>query len=337
MKSVTHLLDEYKILNSELTGAILNPLPRFRPPGRIAKEFTMAPAPEPNNDNSAANSIYDLVYRLIIGCPVWVRILTVLVLAGALALSLLGKIPSPFGKAKKQAPTEVPSTNLPAVAQTGAVTIQIQNGPYSLPAGSKQIDAPGNANQAPENIDATHHVDEDARHYKYHQDHPEDDPELNMIAKMDDKNDISYKFYSKTDKCVWVLRHENGVPISQFVKDPAYRDGVAQPPHAANQRSSPDSENVPATASLIDALVPLAQLRLPGDGDESHLQPVQAGCANPHPGPFSWWWGPPQDQCWSPMYRRWKDGCTHYQLFNRCANAWDGRIIWTFCNPNHSW
>ena len=33
----------------------------------------------------------------------------------------------------------------------------------------------------------------------------------------------------------------------------------------------------------------------------------------------------------SPMYRQFQDGCTHYQIYNRCANAWDARIYWTTC------
>ena len=297
-----------------------------------------APVPEPHNNRNPASSIYDLLYRLIIKSPTWVRIVTVLFLVCAIALSLLGKIPSPFSKSKK---SDQPSAPVVAQRVETPISIEIHNGPYPLPVGSKQVDVPGRSdNTAPQNIDATHHVDEDAQHSKFHQDHPEDNPDLTTIAKFDDKDDIAYKFYGKTDKCVWVIRHENGIPITQFVKDPAYRDGIPQPLHSANHRSSINSENIPARGGLLDALIPsaaAAQLRFPSGGDESHLQPVQAGCANPHPGPFSWWWGPPQDQCWSPMYRQWKDGCTHYQMFNRCANAWDGRIIWTACNPNHSW
>jgi hypothetical protein len=293
-----------------------------------------APVPEPTNKN-ADSSVYDLFYRLIVKSPPWVRIVVVLLLAGGIALSLSGKIPDLFGKTKK---ADTPS----AAAQVqNPISIQIQNGPYPTPAGSKQVDGPGNANYAPQNLDATHHFDEDAEHYKFHQEHPEDNPELTQIAKFDDKNDISYKFYGKTDKCVFVLRHENGVPISQFVKDPAFRDGVAQPPRLASVRGSSNSANASVRAGLFDDLIPsaaAAQLEFPKGMDESHLRSVQAGCAvGQHPGPFNWWWGPPQDQCWSPMFRQWRDGCTHYQMFNRCANAWDGRIVWTACNPNHYW
>ncbi len=293
-----------------------------------------APVPEPTNKNEDS-SVYVLFYKLTKESPPWVRTVAVLLIAGGIALALSGKVSDWFGKTKK---ADMPSG---AAQVQNPISIQIQNGPYPVPAGSKQINGPGNANNAPQNLDATHHFDEDAEHYKYHQDHPEDNPDLTQIAKFDDKNDISFKFYAKTDKCVWVLRHENGVPVSQYVKDPAYRDGVALPPHSASAGKLPNSDRPPERPSLFDALVPTAeaaQVEFPKGMDEAHLHEVQAGCVNgQHPGPFNWWWGPPQDQCWSPMFRQWRDGCTHYQMFNRCANAWDGRIVWTACTPgpNH--
>jgi hypothetical protein len=64
------------------------------------------------------------------------------------------------------------------------------------------------------------------------------------------------------------------------------------------------------------------------------LLKVQAGCLNPHPWTFQSWWGP-ANGCLAPQYRRWNDGCTHYQLYNSCNGQWDPRIFWTYCNPNH--
>jgi hypothetical protein len=80
-----------------------------------------------------------------------------------------------------------------------------------------------------------------------------------------------------------------------------------------------------------DLLIPAAEAQSLGDHPER--QQVQGACQNPHPGAFKYWWGPPFDQCQSPMYRQFGDGCTHYQIFNRCANVWDPRIFWTFCKP----
>jgi hypothetical protein len=64
------------------------------------------------------------------------------------------------------------------------------------------------------------------------------------------------------------------------------------------------------------------------------LLKVQAGCLNPHPWPFQSWWGP-ANGCFAPLYRKWNDGCTHYQFYNSCNGQWDPRIFWTVCNPNH--
>jgi hypothetical protein len=300
-----------------------------------------APVPEPRNDSpilienkkTETNSAYAVLYRLISESPMWVRIVAIFVLASAIGLSLQGKIQEMLGNRTAASESKTPDKPQPAIA------IQIQNGPYA-PTEGKQIDPPGNANKLPQNVDAGHHVDEDSKHYRFHEEHPEDAPDLVTIAKSDDDNYVAYKFYSKTDKCVYVLRRVNGIPTSQYVKDPQHATMAPESPHVGENRGSSEKPTGPAIVGLIDALVPsaaAAQLQFPDGAMGANLQTVQAGCTNPHRGPFSWWWGTPSDQCWSPMYRQWKDGCTHYQMFNRCANAWDGRIFWTNCNPNHYW
>ena len=296
----------------------------------------MAHAPVHQPANDSPSTVYDLLYRLMKGTPTWARIVTALVLAVGIGLALGGKVLSGLGKSKDVPPPAAVS----ATVQGAPIQIQIHNGPYAQPDGSRQIDHPGNANSAPQNLDATHHVDEEEHHYRFHAEHPEDNPELVIIAKLDDQNDVGYKFFSKTDKCVWVLRYEHGVPISQYIKDPAYQDGTSHGLHDAQYRSPGDRKRGPSGLGLFDALVPTAEaaeIEFPAEHGAAKLERVQAGCMNPHGGPFSWWWATPTDQCWSPMYRQWRDGCTHYQMFNRCANAWDGRIFWVTCNPNHSW
>ncbi|MBZ5511658.1 MAG: hypothetical protein LAN70_10880 [Acidobacteriia bacterium] len=67
---------------------------------------------------------------------------------------------------------------------------------------------------------------------------------------------------------------------------------------------------------------------------QPRLLRVQAGCLNPHPGPFRSWWGPASG-CWAPFYRQWNDGCTHYQMYNACTGQWDPRINWTACVAQH--
>ena len=94
-----------------------------------------------------------------------------------------------------------------------------------------------------------------------------------------------------------------------------------------------------ASESLVE---PSLRGMLAPHGDTSHLEGrkrprlmrVQEGCLNPHPWPFQSWWGP-ANGCFAPLYRKWNDGCMHYQMYNSCTGQWDPRIFWTTCNPNH--
>jgi hypothetical protein len=66
--------------------------------------------------------------------------------------------------------------------------------------------------------------------------------------------------------------------------------------------------------------------------DSAQLLRVQGPgrCWNPHPGPFRSWNGM-QNGCLIQVWRQWQDGCTHFQWFNTCYNAWDPQINWTYC------
>jgi hypothetical protein len=78
-----------------------------------------------------------------------------------------------------------------------------------------------------------------------------------------------------------------------------------------------------------------AEFRLTGLEDgPAQMRPVQASCLNPHPWAFQTWWGKAVG-CWVPQYRRWNDGCTHYQMYNSCTGQWDPQIHWTFCAAQH--
>jgi hypothetical protein len=68
--------------------------------------------------------------------------------------------------------------------------------------------------------------------------------------------------------------------------------------------------------------------------DGPQLHPVQGSCVNPHAGPFNNWYGP-ANGCWAPFWRQWRDGCTHYQMYNTCNGQWDPQIHWTFCAVQH--
>lgn len=63
----------------------------------------------------------------------------------------------------------------------------------------------------------------------------------------------------------------------------------------------------------------------------------QGRCINPHPGADFQSWDGQENGCLVQKWRRWTDGCTHYQWYDRCQNTWDNepdgrpRVTWTCC------
>jgi hypothetical protein len=256
-------------------------------------------APADSTDKNRVNSVYDLLYRLLTECPLWVRVIAIVVILTFLGLYLMPK----------------------------AMNAPVQE--YS-PRNGVQVDGPGNAGMA----DSTLHLKEEDAHSRWHEEHPEDSPPLKTIFKITDDNYLAYKFYDKSDRCVFVLRRENGVSASRWVRDPMSMHAANEVPHdVPSVKPSPAGFSI---AGLFDGLVPsanAAQLSPALTGTEQRMHPVQSGCVQgTHPGQFNWWWGAPEDQCWTPMYRQWKDGCKHYQRYNKCSNAWDDRIVWVSCS-----
>jgi len=62
----------------------------------------------------------------------------------------------------------------------------------------------------------------------------------------------------------------------------------------------------------------------------------QGQCVEPHPGDFKSW-NEQVDSCTVKVWRRWPDGCLHYQGYNTCTGAWDNKpdgtpkVSWTCC------
>ena len=180
-----------------------------------------------------------------------------------------------------------------------------------------------------QNQETSHKAAEDREAANYHINHDrEDHPEEVEIATGDPKHLLFYKYYAKTDRCMFVRRVEPGYDLTQWIRDPSYHEhDVDKKSDAAPRAQSFDlGGRVFAVASAQTLARPPV------------VAAAQANtCLNPHPGQFRYWWGQPIDQCNSPMYRQFTDGCMHYQVYNRCANAWDSRIFWTVCVPNHQW
>jgi len=248
----------------------------------------------PKNSKKSIGSIFDFLLALFSQSQPWLRNVIVLGVFAAAAFGIYKWI----SQSKNSQP---PSLQ------------------YSLDKG-KQVAPPGNANSDPANVAATQRISEDEKHFKWHAVHEQHEPDWNVISQSDDEDFVKYKYYKETDRCVLLWRKENGQGDPQWIRDPIFYNKSAEADKSTPKNPSHLSDILVATASAN-----------PREFPDAHLQPIQAGCANPHPGAFNWWWGPPVDQCWSPMYRRFADGCTHHQMFNRCYNTWDPRIWWDYC------
>ncbi|MGA9040799.1 MAG: hypothetical protein WB421_09710 [Terriglobales bacterium] len=258
-----------------------------------------------NNDGSSVSSVFDFLFALFGQSPQWLRTLIVLGVFTAAGLGIYRWISAQSAGAKQQ-PDGKPT--------------------YSLDKG-RQIDPPGNANNEPNNVLATQRISDDDAHYKWHATHEKHEQDWNVIFKVDDDNLIEYKYYKDTDRCILLWRKENGEGTPQWIRDTDFSKKSATASRSDSKHDLTDLLVEPASASPQEF----------SSRSREHLQKVQVGCQNPHPGTFQWWWGPAADQCWSPMYRRFGDGCTHHQMFNRCYNTWDPNIWWDYCtnNPQH--
>jgi hypothetical protein len=189
-----------------------------------------------------------------------------------------------------------------------------------------RVNTPNADNNNPENRDADRKSREDNAAFQYHLDNESIDspPEVSIGTDTDDHNYLHYKYYSKTDKCVYLIRREGGADHTQWVKDPLYHNHDNT--QTARLGSSADS-GIPQTSSNFFDVITPAYAQVQPNGPQF--------CVNPHPhnNDFATWWGTPIDNCNTGFFRKFRDGCTHYQVYNRCANSWDERIFWTYCHP----
>ena len=282
---------------------------------------------QPDSKGALATAIAGLI-EIIGNLPRWFQALVVVgVLAGAGWLLYLRFKPSPV-QPVTQTP---PGTKVISTANSAG-----DKDPYFSRTGQPSLDHPTATDL--QTMEANHKSAEDGLASSYHQAHEtEDDPPIVKLGDSSDpQNSLYYKYYEKTDKCLYINRTEGGTHWIQWVLDPQYHlHDLDTQQHARNETGASEADRItrPHAPGLFDHLlqqVVLADSTPPAaTGD-----PVQAGfCVNPHPGQFRYWWGPPVDQCNSPMYRQFGDGCTHFQIFNRCSNAWNAQINWVTCNP----
>jgi len=275
------------------------------------------PEPKPSKAGGGVmNAIIDACLTVLMSLPVAFRALVVMVALAVGAMFLYGRYwPPPVLEAHARI------IGQSRLEEPGAYT----NGrPDPRHAGADSSN--------PQNKEADHKAAEDAAAFEWHFNHQsEDNPdELAIGADTDEHNYIHYRFFEKTDRCVYVKRRANGIDLAQWVRDPRHHkhdyDSHGHTDAQARDVSAPSL----ASAFLLDSFAPvLSAASLPATPETEGGG--SGNCVNPHPGEFKYWWGTPTDKCNSPMYRQFQDGCVHYQIYNRCANAWDARIFWTTC------
>jgi hypothetical protein len=132
-----------------------------------------------------------------------------------------------------------------------------------------------------------------------------------------------------SDGCVsvaWRSALSNFPPQPHFIKKVTAEKGGAAPGSQSRDEHSADLSSALLAAGFFGAIA-----------TEARTAPVAASnCGDSHPGTFSTSYGS-RNGCWVQVWRRFSDGCEHYQWFNSCANVWDvhpngtPHVYWTQC------
>jgi hypothetical protein len=158
-----------------------------------------------------------------------------------------------------------------------------------------------------------------------------------------------------SDGCISVLRAGDGAP--KWNKEPAGNgapsaspgpvDGgvtsgnlAPRPQPVAKLQGKAARSGLDASSgvklTLVDFKGSLAEPAPQADSVTPEHASLNGRCLNPHPGKFTSSNGKVQG-CWTQLWRKWPDGCTHYQWFNACSSTWDvdssgrARVYWTAC------
>jgi len=118
------------------------------------------------------------------------------------------------------------------------------------------------------------------------------------------------------DHCIAIHRKVGSTSITKLVPDLTMEAGAVA-------RFEPGEVSGASTAAkVLDLFAPRVS--------------AAGRCQTPHPGKFATWNGERQG-CSVQIWRKWDDGCTHYQTMNTCNGSWetnpDGspRVTWTAC------
>lgn len=144
-----------------------------------------------------------------------------------------------------------------------------------------------------------------------------------------------YVYFYNSDGCLLVERKAPGLNQA-IIRDwiPARSITLEAPPGTPDDVKESQFEAPPPNQPFLNAAYQVASFEHvaapPARGREV------AGCLDPHPGAFQSWNGQ-QNGCWIQIWRRWPEGCQHYQWFNSCNGYWDNhpngapRVYWTNC------
>ncbi|MDX6270237.1 MAG: hypothetical protein QOD28_1460 [Acidobacteriota bacterium] len=149
-----------------------------------------------------------------------------------------------------------------------------------------------------------------------------------------DLGSLSVSFFT-SDGCLRVNRKAPGHNQAELIYWIAAKSIPLEAPPGKLDDVKVSRQEVPPTSQpFLNASYQFASL------DPAAAAPTAgksvAGCLDPHPGAFQSWNGQ-QNGCWIQVWRRWPEGCQHYQWFNGCNGYWDNhpngapRVYWTSC------
>ena len=160
--------------------------------------------------------------------------------------------------------------------------------------------------------------------------------------KLLDHPDLTVSFYP-SDGCLLVRRKgpgANDARIDNWI--PAGSIPIERPPKLAGTGDSmledwKDGHDFQAPGYLATAeTVNATDETVNATETSAEPQGCSGRCLDPHPGPFQSWNGE-QNGCWIQVWRRWPEGCQHYQWYNSCNGYWDSypngapKVNWTCC------
>lgn len=175
-------------------------------------------------------------------------------------------------------------------------------------------------------------LDQELTRFKEYQSHFNESPKSTQkLVDSPDLGSLSVSFYT-SDGCLLVKRKgpgHNQAEMSYWIA--AKSIPLEAPPGVPDEVKESRLEAPQQSQPFLNASYQFASFN-PGDAPPA---PARA-CADPHPGQFQTWNGQ-QNGCWIQVWRRWPDGCQHFQWFNTCNGYWDNhpngapRVTWTHC------